>query len=81
MNVFLHSGLEIDSCKPIIPRGKKNNEDVFKAALCQVINDYNTQYVKDIVKLSAEGFASVFAMYLRGIMPRDEEYIQITIWS
>ena len=68
--------LEIDSCKPIIPRGKKNNEDVFTAALCQAIKDYNTQHAKDIAKLSAEGFAAVSAMYLRGILPRDEEYIQ-----
>ena len=59
MKVFLQCGLEIDSCKLIIPRGKKNNEDVFAAALCQAIKDYNTQYAKDIAKLSAEGFAAV----------------------
>ena len=31
--IMLRSGLEIDSCKPIVPRGKKNKMEVYTAAL------------------------------------------------
>ena len=55
------------------PEGEKNNVEVYTTALCQAIKDYNTKYVTDVVKDSAEGFASVSTMYLRGIL--NEEYI------
>ena len=73
MKIMLQSGLEIDSCKPIIPRGKKDKVEVYTAALCQAIKDYNTKYVTDVAKDSAEGFASVSAMYLHGVL--NEEHI------
>ena len=66
--IVLQSGLEIESCKPIVPRGEKNKVEVCTAALCQAIKDYNTKYVTDVAKDSAEGFASVSAMYLRGVL-------------
>ena len=70
---MLQSALEIDSCKPIVPRGKKNKVEVYTAALCEAIKDYNTKYVTDIAKDSSEGFASVSAMYLHGVL--NEEHI------
>ena len=73
MKIMLQSGLEIDSCKPIVPRGKKSKVEVYTAALCRVIKDCNTKYVTDVAKHSAEGFASVSAMYLRGVL--NEELI------
>ena len=73
MKIMLQSGLEIDSCKPIVPRGKKNKVEVYTIALCQTIKDYSTKYVTDFAKDSAEGFASVSAMYLRGVL--NEEHI------
>ena len=67
MKIMLQSGLEIDSCKPIVSRGKKNKVEVYTAALCQAIKDYNTKYVTDVAIDSAKEFASVSKMYLRGV--------------
>ena len=69
MKIMLQSGLEIDSCKPIVPRGKNNKVEVYTAELCQTIKDHNTKYVTDAAKDSA----SVSAMYLRGVL--NEEHI------
>ena len=48
--LFIKSRMEIDKCKPINPRGKSGNLEVYKASLCQVIKDHKNQFAKDLAK-------------------------------
>ena len=68
--LFIRSGLEIDQCKPINPRGKSGNLEVYTASLCQVIKDHKNQFAKDLAKDSAQDFAGISTEILHGqIMP------------
>ena len=68
--LFIRSGMEIDKCKPINPRGKSGNLEVYTTSLCQVIKDHKNQFAKDLAKDSAQDFAGISAESLRGqIMP------------
>ena len=60
-------GMEIDKCKPINPRCKVGNLEVYTASFCQVIKDHKN---KDLAKDSAQDFAGISTEILRGqIMP------------
>ena len=70
--MLLQSGLDVTSCKPIRPREKNSNVEVFTASFCQCIRDYNNRYIKELGSLSTEHVASIVAMCQLGIRDPEE---------
>ena len=54
--LFIMSGMGIEKCRLINTFGKSRNLEVHMASVCQVINDHENQFGKDIAK----DFAQVF---------------------